>query len=162
MSRREAKGRRRRVRNIGFRHLPPKLTGQRLSEDSTAEEPGKLPDNGPDPDLVDRRHLDMRVFGQAEVWVHPTGEVRTVDGLSAAEADDLVVYLRSNAEHFFAEELRRLVLARLVADLDEGRLPVRDQEQAPVLRQMLQTSPEEWLEATPLLKGLTQRAASAR
>lgn len=104
--------------------------------------------------------LDLRVFDQEVWWVDIEQRPHRLTEMSAAYIANVIAFLEQHRDYYYAETTRRLVI-QLAGDLMLGRVP--DEVVAGELGAPKHTdlTPEEWLEATPLMRALRRRLASS-
>ena len=102
--------------------------------------------------------FDLRVFDQAEYWVDRDGRPRALSKMTDAEVARLGEYLRTHANHFYVENLRRVVIARILGSVSSPPIELVFPG-APDLAEPTDQSPQEWLASTPLMCAIESRSA---
>jgi hypothetical protein len=118
--------------------------------------PGELPFTA----WGQREHgrLDLRVFDQDVWWVDIAQRPHRLAEMSGDYIANVIAFLEQDCDYFYAETTRRLAL-QMAGDLLLGRVPdevVARELDAPAHTDL---TPQEWLEATPLMRALRRRAS---
>jgi hypothetical protein len=103
-------------------------------------------------------HLDLRVFDQDIYWVDRLGTPHLLGDIDEVYVHNIINFLLANVAYFYLSTRRRVAL-QVAGDQLLGR-PSGDvlalEVGGPALQDL---SPQEWLEATPLMRALRARSS---
>ena len=102
--------------------------------------------------------LDLRVFEQDIYWVDRSGRAHLVAEMSPVYVFNVVAFLERHVDGFHRDCVWRWALATL-GDVMLGSVPAAALELELGQPWIVDLSPEEWLEATPLMRALRRRLA---
>lgn len=105
--------------------------------------------------------LDLRVFDQDVWWVDIAQRPHRIASpeMSPDYIRNVIWFLTKDAKYFYYETMRR-ELASMAGDLMLGRVPTELVAMAAGGPSLNDLTPEEWLEATTLMRALRRRAAT--
>lgn len=97
--------------------------------------------------------LDLRVFDQATWWVDRAGRAHRVDEMSREYRENVVTHLLTHQDAYHAGSVQRSLVQQL-GDTLLGRVNVDALAEALGAPGVHELTPQEWLEATPLMRRL--------
>ena len=100
--------------------------------------------------------LDLRVFDQQRYWVDIHQVPHQLSEMEPEYVRNVITFLLENREYFHAATVRRMAI-QTVGDLLLDRPSAELVAEAVGAPALIDLTPEEWLESTPLMRALRAR-----